>query len=97
MVEKVGLYWHFIDKHKEKLSNNHRMAMIYKTYGRRKEENIETMKQDASTFLAKLTKNEEVWFTHQNLSGLSKTIYVAQKMGKELGKCTLLLQALRRK
>jgi deoxyribodipyrimidine photolyase-related protein len=54
------LYWHFIDKHKEKLSNNHRMAMIYKTYGRMKEENIETMKQDASTFLTKLTKNEEV-------------------------------------
>ena len=54
------LYWHFIDKHKEKLSNNHRMTMIYKTYGRMKEENIETMKQDASTFLTKLTKNEEV-------------------------------------
>ena len=54
------LYWHFIDKHKEKLSNNHRMAMIYKTYGRMKEENIETMKQDASIFLSKLTKNEEV-------------------------------------
>jgi deoxyribodipyrimidine photolyase-related protein len=54
------LYWHFIDKHKEKLSNNHRMAMIYKTYGRMKEENIETMKQDATIFLTKLTKNEEV-------------------------------------
>ena len=54
------LYWHFIDKQKEKLSNNHRMAMIYKTYGRMKEENIETMKQDAATFLSKLTKNEEV-------------------------------------
>tara|TARA_B100002003_G_scaffold56242_1_gene51726 strand:- start:252 stop:749 length:498 start_codon:yes stop_codon:yes gene_type:complete len=54
------LYWHFIDKHKEKLSNNHRMAMIYKTYGRMKEENIETMKQDAAIFLSKLTKNEEV-------------------------------------
>jgi deoxyribodipyrimidine photolyase-related protein len=36
------------------------MAMIYKTYGRMKEENIETMKQDAAIFLSKLTKNEEV-------------------------------------
>lgn len=54
------LYWHFIDKHREKLSNNHRMAMIYKTYGRMKEENIEAMKQDATIFLTKLSKNEEV-------------------------------------
>jgi len=29
------------------------------------------------------------------LSGLSETIYLAQKMGKELGKCTLLLKTLR--
>ena len=34
--------------------------MIYKTYGRMREENIETMKQDAATFLSKLTRNEEV-------------------------------------
>jgi deoxyribodipyrimidine photolyase-related protein len=54
------LYWHFIDKHKEKLSNNHRMAMIYKTYARMKEENIDAMKDDATIFLTKLTKNEEV-------------------------------------
>ena len=36
------------------------MAMIYKTYGRMKEENIETMKQDAAIFLTKLTNDEEV-------------------------------------
>ncbi|MDB2330120.1 cryptochrome/photolyase family protein [Alteromonas sp.] len=54
------LYWHFIDKNKEKLSNNPRMAMMYKTYSRMKEENIEAMKQDAAIFLTKLTKNEEV-------------------------------------
>ena len=53
------------------------MAMIYKTYGRMKEENIETMKQDAAIFLSKLTKNEEVWFTHKDMSGLPKAIYVA--------------------
>ncbi|WP_421134640.1 cryptochrome/photolyase family protein [Alteromonas sp. A079] len=54
------LYWHFIDKHKETLSNNPRMAMMYKTYSRMKDENIEAMKQDATLFLTKLTKNEEV-------------------------------------
>ncbi|MBU2979556.1 cryptochrome/photolyase family protein [Alteromonas sp. C1M14] len=54
------LYWHFIDKHKEKLSNNPRMALIYKTYGRMKNENIDAMKQDAEIFLSKLTHNEEV-------------------------------------
>jgi len=54
------LYWHFIDKHKETLSNNPRMAMMYKTYSRMKDENIEAMKQDATIFLTKLTKNEEV-------------------------------------
>jgi deoxyribodipyrimidine photolyase-related protein len=54
------LYWHFIDKNKEKLSNNPRMAMMYKTYSRMKEENIAAMKQDAAIFLTKLTKNEEV-------------------------------------
>jgi deoxyribodipyrimidine photolyase-related protein len=36
------------------------MAMIYKTYGRMKEENIDAMKQDAAAFLTKLSKNEEV-------------------------------------
>lgn len=36
------------------------MAMIYKTYSRMKEENIDAMKDDATIFLTKLTKNEEV-------------------------------------
>lgn len=54
------LYWHFIDKNKDKLSNNHRMAMILKTYGRMKEDNINAMKEDAAAFLTKITKNEEV-------------------------------------
>ena len=64
--------------------------MIYKTYGRMKEENIETMKQDAAIFLSKLTKNEEVWSTDENVSRLSKAVHMAKKMGKELGKCALL-------
>ena len=50
----------FIDKNKDKLSNNHRMAMILKTYGRMKEDNINAMKEDAAAFLTKITKNEEV-------------------------------------
>ncbi|GEA08440.1 cryptochrome/photolyase family protein [Alteromonas sp. KUL42] len=54
------LYWHFIDKHKETLSNNPRMAMIYKTYGRMKSENIDAMKESALIFLTKLENNEEV-------------------------------------
>ncbi len=54
------LYWHFLDKHQDKLHRNPRMAMMYKTYARMKQENIEAMKQDAQIFLTKLTKNEEV-------------------------------------
>ncbi|MDO6565868.1 cryptochrome/photolyase family protein [Alteromonas sp. 1_MG-2023] len=54
------LYWNFIDKHKEKLSGNPRMAMMYKTYGRMKDENINAMKDSATIFLTKISKNEEV-------------------------------------
>jgi len=54
------LYWHFIDKHREKLSGNPRMAMMYKTYARMKEENTSNMNNDAATFLSKISRNEEV-------------------------------------
>ena len=54
------LYWHFIDKHKEKLSGNPRMAMMYKTHGRMKDENINAMKDSVTIFLTKLSENEEV-------------------------------------
>ncbi|NDV91256.1 cryptochrome/photolyase family protein [Alteromonas sp. 345S023] len=54
------LYWNFIDSNAEKLSNNPRMAMIYKTYARLKRENIEAMTASAQAFLSKLDNNEEV-------------------------------------
>ncbi|MFC3121688.1 cryptochrome/photolyase family protein [Agaribacter flavus] len=54
------LYWHFLIKHKDKLSNNPRMAMIYRTLQKMDEKHVQTMLDDADIFLAKLDNNEEV-------------------------------------
>jgi deoxyribodipyrimidine photolyase-related protein len=29
-----SLYWDFLDRHADKLQNNHRMALVYKAWGR---------------------------------------------------------------
>ena len=54
------LYWNFISQQKEKLKGNPRMAMIYKTYERMKDDNIDAMKAHANAFINKLENNEEV-------------------------------------
>lgn len=54
------LYWHFIDKHKGKLKENHRMGMILNTYHRMKPESIDAMNNSAERFLSKLDANQEV-------------------------------------
>ncbi len=54
------LYWRFLDAHQDKLRKNPRMGLVYKSYDRMATEKIEAMKHDASRFLTKLSKNEEV-------------------------------------
>ncbi len=54
------LYWRFIDEHESKLRDNHRMAMIYRTYDKMSQEKLDAARQSAAVFLQKLTKNEEV-------------------------------------
>ncbi|MGQ8363670.1 cryptochrome/photolyase family protein [Glaciecola sp. 1036] len=54
------LYWHFLIRHKEKLSNNHRMSMIYNTLSKMDEDKVNRMYDDAEDFLKRMSKNEEV-------------------------------------
>lgn len=66
--EKVGekacpfnyLYWHFLIRHKETLSGNPRMAMIYRTLTKMNPAQVEQMQRNADTFLIKLENNEKV-------------------------------------
>lgn len=48
------LYWDFLARHRDKLADNHRLGMIYKTYDRMSAAKKETIQQDAQAFLAHL-------------------------------------------
>lgn len=54
------LYWGFINKHKDKLEKNPRMAMIYRTMAKMDQVKLEHMLDDADKFIIKLNNNEEV-------------------------------------
>jgi len=54
------LYWHFIHRHRDKLENNPRMAMIYRTMAKMDQTQITHMLEDADNFLVRLGRNEEV-------------------------------------
>jgi deoxyribodipyrimidine photolyase-related protein len=54
------LYWGFLNKHKEALQGNPRMAMIYRTMNKMDQTRFAHMLDDADTFLLKLDNNEEV-------------------------------------
>lgn len=54
------LYWRFLDKNKEKLKDNPRMGLVYKSYERMDDNKIQTMRDDAALFLRKISSNEEV-------------------------------------
>lgn len=54
------LYWHFIDTHQQRLRANPRMGLIYKSYERMSESNLQAMKTSAETFLLKLENGQEV-------------------------------------
>lgn len=48
------LYWDFLARNRDKLSNNHRIGMMYKTYGRMGEDKKQAIAQDSKTFLESL-------------------------------------------
>ena len=57
--EKVGeqacpfnyLYWNFLDKHREKLSNNQRLSMVYNTLNKMDPEKLSNIRKDAKSFI----------------------------------------------
>lgn len=54
------LYWHFLDRHRERFSNNARMGNMYRTWDRMDADRRETVLEDAAAFLAKLDAGEAV-------------------------------------
>ena len=52
------LYWDFLARHRDKLSSNHRIGMMYKTYDRMDKEKKEAIDQDSHKFLKSMDANE---------------------------------------
>ncbi len=49
------LYWDFLARNREKLADNHRMGMMYKTYDRMGEDKKQAITDDANRFLKSLS------------------------------------------
>ncbi|WP_226632079.1 cryptochrome/photolyase family protein [Novosphingobium profundi] len=47
-----ALYWHFLDRHRDKLGDNHRMALTYRNWDRQNEDSREGILAQARAFLA---------------------------------------------
>ncbi len=54
------LYWHFMDRHRDKFGGNPRMGQMYATWDRMKDDRKETVLREADQFLDKLSKGERV-------------------------------------
>lgn len=48
------LYWDFLIKHREKLGNNHRMGLIYKSLDRMSQDTVDAMQEQAEQLLSAL-------------------------------------------
>ncbi|WP_339108036.1 cryptochrome/photolyase family protein [Thioclava sp. GXIMD4216] len=51
------LYWHFLDRNREKFANNPRMAVIYRSWDKRKPEDRETILGQAEVMLNKIAQD----------------------------------------
>nr|WP_255670549.1 cryptochrome/photolyase family protein [Cognatishimia sp. F0-27] len=54
------LYWHFMERHRERFENNPRMAQMYRTFDRMDAERRETVLREAEAFLDRMSKGERV-------------------------------------
>ncbi len=48
------LYWDFLDRNRDRLASNHRIGMMYKTFGRMAEEKQQAIRDDSRIFLSNL-------------------------------------------
>lgn len=54
------LYWHFLDRHRDRFSGNARMGNMYRTWDRMDPDRRETVLRDAAAWLARLDAGEVV-------------------------------------
>lgn len=54
------LYWHFMDRHRERFEGNPRMAQMYRTFDRMDADKRETVLKEAQGFLDRLDAGERV-------------------------------------
>ncbi|KZX93948.1 deoxyribodipyrimidine photolyase [Sulfitobacter sp. HI0040] len=54
------LYWHFLDRHRDRFEGNSRMGNMYPTWDRMDADRKETVLKDATAWLARLDAGEEV-------------------------------------
>ncbi|MBW4706231.1 cryptochrome/photolyase family protein [Roseobacter sp. YSTF-M11] len=54
------LYWHFLDRHRDRFENNARMGNMYRTWDRMDAEKRETVLSEAEAFLERLAAGETI-------------------------------------
>jgi deoxyribodipyrimidine photolyase-related protein len=54
------LYWHFLIRHRDRFSQNPRMAQMYRTFDRMDPDRRRTVLAEADTFLQRLDDGETV-------------------------------------
>ncbi|HKK88799.1 MAG TPA: cryptochrome/photolyase family protein [Saprospiraceae bacterium] len=49
-----SLYWHFLDRHREKLESNRRMAMMYRVWDKYSDDKKDELRNQAETYLSQI-------------------------------------------